>query len=164
MAALIWLAALRFVSGMIPGSRSIMTPGTLLATVSLLLIAIFALLFHNYRTEHFVHRGISCLTAGLLNAIPAALGSWLILHRGIALSAVSAGLAQGTLAGLAGVTMLELHCPNFEAPHVMLWHTAVIPFSGACGSADRLGCALPETLITYTSLPPAAQAQRTRQQ
>jgi hypothetical protein len=40
----------------------------------------------------------------------------------------------GTLAGLAGVTMLELHCPNFEALHVMLWHTAVVPASGAAGA------------------------------
>jgi hypothetical protein len=40
----------------------------------------------------------------------------------------------GTLAGLAGVTMLELHCANFEALHVMLWHTAVIPVSGAAGA------------------------------
>jgi hypothetical protein len=30
--------------------------------------------------------------------------------------------------------MLELHCANFEAPHVMLWHTALLPLSGAAGS------------------------------
>jgi len=38
----------------------------------------------------------------------------------------AAGLAIGTLAGLAGIVMLELHCANFEVPHVVLWHTAVI--------------------------------------
>jgi len=75
-----------------------------------------------------------CLTAGLLHAIPAALASRLILRRGFAVNAVAAGLVSGTLAGLAGVTMLELHCANLEALHVMLWHTAVIPVSGAAGA------------------------------
>jgi hypothetical protein len=40
----------------------------------------------------------------------------------------------GTLAGLAGVTMLELHCINLETLHVMLWHTAVMPVSAAAGA------------------------------
>jgi hypothetical protein len=35
------------------------------------------------------------------------------------------------LAGLAGVLMLELHCPDFETWHVIVWHTLVIPVSGA---------------------------------
>jgi hypothetical protein len=30
--------------------------------------------------------------------------------------------------------MLELHCANFEAPHVMLWHTAVIWVAAAAGA------------------------------
>jgi len=47
---------------------------------------------------------------------------------------LGAGLARGALAGLAGVGMLELHCPNFEAPHVMVWHTAVLPLSAAAGA------------------------------
>jgi hypothetical protein len=40
----------------------------------------------------------------------------------------------GTLAGLAGVTVLELHCANLQVPHVMLWHTAVMPVSAAAGA------------------------------
>ncbi|HEY1493964.1 MAG TPA: NrsF family protein, partial [Candidatus Solibacter sp.] len=49
-------------------------------------------------------------------------------------NSVAAGFAKGTLAGLAGVTMLELHCTNFEAPHVMVWHIAVLPVSAAIGT------------------------------
>ena len=41
---------------------------------------------------------------------------------------------MGTLAGLAGVTMIELHCANFQALHVMLWHTAVILLSAVTGA------------------------------
>ncbi len=109
-------------------------PGIPAGAGSLALLAVFAVLFHDYRTDHFVSQGIVCLTAGLLHAIPAGLASWLLLRRGFAVNSVAAGLVAGTLAGLAGVTMLELHCANFEALHVMLWHTAVMPVSAAAGA------------------------------
>jgi hypothetical protein len=131
---LISLAATTCVGEMIPGSRRRVPPGFLLGAGSLALLAIFAVLFRDYRTDHFVSRGLVCLAVGLLHAIPTGLASWLLLRRGFAVNSVAAGLAAGTLAGLAGVTMLELHCPNFEALHVMLWHTAVIPLSGAAGA------------------------------
>ena len=131
---LVWLAAAVYAGEMIPGSRRIVGPKMLAASGSLTLIAVFALLFHDYRTERFMPQGLTCLTAGLLHAIPAGLGSWLVLRRGFAVNGLAAGLAGGVLAGLAGVSMLELHCANFEAPHVMLWHTAVLPLSGAAGA------------------------------
>jgi hypothetical protein len=131
---LVWIAAAVYAGEMIPGSRRIVGPGMLAATGSVALIAVFALLFHDYGTGRFVPQGLTCLTAGLLHAIPAAVGGWLILRRGFAVNAPAAGLAGGVLAGLAGVSMLELHCANFEAPHVMLWHTAVLPLSGAAGA------------------------------
>ncbi len=131
---LLWLAATACVSEIVPGSRRRVAPGLLLAAGSLALVAIFALLFHDYRSERFVSQGLACLTAGLLHAIPAACASWLLLRRGFAVNTVAAGLMAGTLAGLAGVTMLELHCANFETLHVMLWHTAVMPLSGAAGA------------------------------
>lgn len=131
---LICLAATAFVSEMIPGSRRRVAPGDLLGAGSLALLAIFALLFRDYGTERFVSQGVACLTAGLLHAIPTALASWWLLRRGFAVNSVVAGLVAGTLAGLAGVTMLELHCQNFQALHVMLWHTAVMPISGAAGA------------------------------
>jgi hypothetical protein len=131
---LAWLAAMACVSEMIPGSRRRMAPGSVLGAGSLTLLAVFAVLFRDYQTDHFVSRGVVCLAAGLLHAIPAGLASWLILRRGFAVNAVGAGLLAGTLAGLAGVAMLELHCPNFQALHVMLWHSAVIPVSAAAGA------------------------------
>jgi hypothetical protein len=131
---LIFLAATTCVSEMIPGSRRRVAPGWLLGAGSLALLAVFAVLFRDYRTDHFVSQGLVCLTAGLLHAIPAALASWLLLRRGFAVNSAAAGLVAGTLAGLAGVTMLELHCANFQAPHVMLWHTAVMPVSAAAGA------------------------------
>ena len=134
LALFICLAATACVSQMIPGSRRRISPGALLAGGSLALLAVFAVLFHDYHTERFVTQGVVCLSAGLLHAVAAALVSRLLLRRGFAVNAVTAGLVTGIFAGLAGVTMLELHCPNFEAPHVMLWHTAVIPVSAAAGA------------------------------
>jgi hypothetical protein len=30
--------------------------------------------------------------------------------------------------------MLELHCPNFQALHILIWHVAVVPMSAAAGA------------------------------
>ena len=129
-----WLASTACVREIIPGSRRQFAPGFLLGAGSLALIAVFGILFRDYRTDHFLLQGIVCLTAGLLHAIPAGLASWFVLRRGFAVNAAAAGLVTGMLAGLAGVTMLELHCANLQAPHVMLWHIAVIPVSAAAGA------------------------------
>jgi hypothetical protein len=132
--ALIGFAAAVSVAEMVPGSRHRVAPWLLLAAGCLALTAVFAVLFTDYRSERFISQGVACLKAGLLHAIPTAIVSWWILHRGFAVNSLAAGVAVGTLSGLAGVSMLELHCQNFEAPHVMLWHTAVLALSGAFGA------------------------------
>ena len=129
-----WVVGIGFVHEMVPGSRRRVAPGALLASVSGLLIGVFALLFRDYQTSNFVSAGIACLLTGLLFSVPAALLAWLLLRRGFAVNPVSAGLVAGTLAGLAGIGMLELHCQNFQAAHVLVWHTAVVPLSGAAGA------------------------------
>ncbi len=133
LATLIWLAANLCVAEAIPGSRRPMAPWLLALSACIGLAAVFGLLFHDYRTERFVSQGVACLAAGLVNAIPASLGTWWILRRGFSVNSAAAGFAKGALAGLAGIAMLELHCPNFEAPHVIVWHIAVLPVSGALG-------------------------------
>lgn len=134
LAVLTWVAGTEFVNEMIPGSRRRLSPGTLLALGSVVLVGVFALLFRDNRIDHFVSSGITCLVAGLLHAVPAGLLGWLLLRRGFAVNPVSAGLVAGTLGGLAGVGMLELHCANFEAAHVLVWHTAVVPLSAVAGA------------------------------
>jgi Negative regulator of sigma F len=131
---LAWVTATKFVHEMIPGSRRWLSPRVLLGVISAALLGVFALLFRDYQTYHFLSAGIVCLLTGFLFAIPAGLLSWLVLRRGFAVSPVSAGLAAGTLAGLAGVAMLELHCENFQAAHVLVWHTAVVPLSAVAGA------------------------------
>lgn len=128
------LAASEFVHAMIPGSLRRISPGVLLGFGSAALLAVFAFLFRDYQTDNFFSIGIVCLLTGFLHAIPATLLAWLLLRRGFAVNAVSAGLVAGVLGGLAGVGVLELHCPNFQAAHILVWHTAVVPLSGAAGA------------------------------
>lgn len=129
-----YVAGTEFVNGMIPGSRRRISSTNLLAIAILVLLVVFGLLFRDYHTEHFFSAGILCLVTGVLHAIPVGLLSWLLLRRGFAVNPIAAGLVGGTLAGLAGITLLELHCTNFQAFHILVWHTAVVPVSAALGA------------------------------
>jgi len=131
---LAWVMGSALVHEMIPGSRRRISSGTLSILAIAALAGLFAFLFRDYQTDHFFSIGIVCLVTGFLHAIPAGLLGWLLLRRGFAVNPVSAGLIAGTLAGLAGVGVLELHCPNFQAAHVLVWHTAVVPLSAAAGA------------------------------
>ena len=130
LAILIASAALAWTAETIPGSRRV-SPAVLLAVSTAVLAGLFAILFRDRLSGPFVPPGVACLSAGVLTAVPAALAGWWLLRRGFAVNPTSAALAAGTLAGLAGVAMLELHCPDFQTWHVVVWHTAVVPVSAA---------------------------------
>jgi hypothetical protein len=140
LAILVWIAGAGFVSQLIPASRQRLTPGAFLIISIAALLGVFALVFRDYHTDRFIAAGVVCLLTGMLLAIPAALLSWVLLRRGFAVNPVAAGLVGGALAGLCGVTMLELHCANFEALHVLVWHTAVVPVCAVAGAL--VGCVL----------------------
>jgi hypothetical protein len=144
---LVWAAGRELVGQSIPGSRRDFGGGLFLTVVSVALLAVFAYVFRDYHTDHFISAGVACLLTGLLIAVPAAVLSWLLLRRGFAVNSITAGLAGGTLAGLCGVTMLELHCANFQALHVLVWHTAVVLASAAAGALT--GWALGQGNLTH---------------
>jgi negative regulator of sigma F NrsF-like protein len=133
LAGLALLAAAASANATIPGSKRPLHPAVLMAAGCLLMESIFALLFRDYRTDLFVRQGTACLKAGLMWAAPTAVGVWLILRHGFAVNQRAAGLAMGTLAGFAGLTVLELHCPNFRMPHIVVWHVAVVPIAALAG-------------------------------
>jgi hypothetical protein len=133
LAILMSLTSMLCVSEAIPGSRRYIPPSLLSLCCCLVLAVLFASLFHDYGTERFVAQGAKCLAAGLGFAIPASLAASWLLRRGFSVDAGGAGIARGTIAGLTGVGMLELHCPNLEAPHSIVWHVAVIAISAAAG-------------------------------
>jgi hypothetical protein len=133
LALLIGAVSRELVSQWTPGSRHLLQPGALLAAVTVTLLCLFAFLFHEYHATRFLAAGVICLAVGVMHAIPAAcLAAWL-LRRGFAVEPFAAGAMAGTFGGLSGVTLLELHCPDLEAPHVLLWHVAVVPVSAVLG-------------------------------
>lgn len=129
-----WLAALACVREMRPAG------GTRLGAVALLLACggfplVFSLIFGDYGLPGFVSEGVPCLVAGLCVSIPTGMVMALILRRGFVMDWSKAGVAAGTLAGLTGLGMLELHCRNLKAIHVIFWHVAVVAASGMLGFA-----------------------------
>lgn len=134
----LWFAALISAGEMVPGRKrplnGLLSPTLLLVVVTAGFLAMDAVLFRDYGMDSFASQGIPCLRAGLVVAAPTGIASWLVLRRGFAVNRTAAGLAAGTLAGLAGLTMLEIHCPNFHASHIMVWHTGVIPISALVGA------------------------------
>jgi hypothetical protein len=126
------LGATAAASAMVPGSRWF-PPAVPAIAGSLALAVIFAAVFPDHSAGRFLPQGLQCFTAGVLCAIPAAVGASLSLRRGFATDRRAAGVAVGTLAGFAGLAMLELHCPNLRLPHVAVWHLAVVAAAAAAG-------------------------------
>lgn len=134
--ALACLAAAVAVFGareMRPGAARFLLPGWLTVFITLLVAAVFSFVFTQPGWVHFLAQGLVCLRAGVVHALFAAILIYFVLRRGYAVNPSAAGLTIGTLAGFAGVTMLELHCTDFQTQHVLIWHTAVIPASALLG-------------------------------
>jgi hypothetical protein len=130
---LLCIAAISNVQLGIPGGRNWIPAPKLLIAAVLWAIALFAACFNNYSVDNFASQGLRCLTAGLFQAIPIALLLWLLLRRHFAVDLKAAMIARGTLAGLGGLIMLELHCPRLQVPHLAVWHTAVLPVCALAG-------------------------------
>lgn len=129
-----WLAAVACEREMSPAGGTRIS-FLALGFATLLFVVLFAVIFEGYSLRNLVAEGIPCLVAGLVVAIPTGLAIGLVLRRGFVLDWSAAGVAAGSMAGLAGLGMLELHCANLKAIHVILWHVTVVITSGALGFA-----------------------------
>lgn len=120
---------------MVPGSRMLLRPALLVVAVLALMVVIFGLLFRPREESTFVATGLFCLKIGLTCAIPTALLFWVVLRRGMILNPVVTAVAAGTLAGLSGLTLLEIFCPNLNQYHILVWHFGAVLASVAGGIA-----------------------------
>lgn len=111
---------------MTPAARYARVTSLAAAAVFALLLAIMPFLFHPEQEAAFVHNGLVCFRSGMLFAIPTGLLLWLLLSRGAGLSPSLTGAAAGGLAGLAGLTVLEIHCPNLNVYHIVASHISVV--------------------------------------
>jgi hypothetical protein len=108
------------VNQMVPGSRHRIPPALLAVGITILVAMVMGVLFQVRREENFWGNAWVCIRAGTLVGVLAAVPFWLVLRRGAILSPRMTGVAAGLLAGLAGTSTLEMHCPNLDAWHILL--------------------------------------------
>jgi hypothetical protein len=129
-----WFASAACNREMRPGSGRHLGAWALIFSVAAV-PAVFVSLWSGYDLRNFVREGVPCLEAGLSVAFPTSIVVVLVLRKGFVLNWITCGIAAGTLSGLAGLGMLELHCPNLKAIHVIVWHVAVVVVSAFIGLA-----------------------------
>jgi hypothetical protein len=128
LAACAGMLAWSLVRLMVPGSKHVIRPiWSSIAALTLLVIVIAEVfqVFHPQAESGFVSTGLRCLRIGSAWAVPAAALSWLLLRRGAVLSPGLTGATAGGLAGLAGLMVLEVRCPNVSSYHILMWHWGV---------------------------------------
>jgi hypothetical protein len=119
---------------MVPGSNHIFAPPVLLVAILVVLMIVIAATFRSQRESSFIASGLMCMKNGLTFSIPAAFLLWFILRRGAILYPKLIGAVAGGLAGLAGLSVLEVNCPNLNVFHILIWHEGVVVI-GSLGGA-----------------------------
>jgi hypothetical protein len=129
------LLGLSLARQVVPGSRVLFPTPLFVIAVLGIMASIFATLFHPHREPTFIATGLVCLRIGLECAAPVAILSWLVLRRGEFLNPVAAGAMMGALAGLSGLVLLEIFCPNLNKYHILVWHLGAALLSTCAGTA-----------------------------
>jgi hypothetical protein len=128
LAATVALLAFSLVRQMRPAARHARSSALLAASIFVSLPLIMTVTFQPAQEAAFVRQGLACFRTGMAFAIPAAFLFSLLLLRGAALSPLLTGATAGGLAGLAGLAVLEIHCPNLNVYHIVVWHVSVAWF------------------------------------
>ena len=129
------LLAYSLVHQMVPGSRQRIPPRLLPIGVVISLMVVVAVLFQFQHGRNFWANSWACLRAGTPVGILAAVPFWLVLRRGAILSPGTTGAAAGLLSGLVGTSVLEIHCPNLDALHILVSHLGVSVLCAIAGLA-----------------------------
>jgi len=128
------LLAVSMVGQMVPGSKYALAPVGLPIVILTALLIVLAVSFHRRAEPAFVADGLVCMKNGLTSAIPAVVLFWLLVRRGAMLNPKLIGAAAGGLAGLTGLTVLEINCPNLNVFHILVWHWGVVLVSSGAGA------------------------------
>lgn len=138
LAAGAWLVAFSLARQLAPGSAMPAPTRVLLPAILITVTAIFATLFDYHPEKTFVATGLVCLSIGLGCAVPVAALAWLALRKGMILNPPAAGALTGALAGLSGLTLLEIFCPNPNKYHILVWHLGAAIACAIAGTAIGL--------------------------
>lgn len=145
------LLALSLAAEMSPGSRRLAPPVALTGGILFALAAMFWALFPYQPETSFWLNGAKCLLLGIAFAVPAVAVAWGLLRRGAVLSPAVSGAAAGLLGGLAGMAVLEIHCPDLNVAHILMAHWGM---ALACTAAGWLAGALSREEPLVRSGPP----------
>ena len=127
------LLAISMVRQIVPGSKHAFSPATLPLAILAGLVIMMAAAFRSQQESTFMASGLMCIKNGLTYAIPGAFLLWLTLRRGAILFPKLIGATAGGLAGLIGLSVLEVNCPNLNVFHVLVWHAGVVLISSLGG-------------------------------
>jgi hypothetical protein len=127
------LLAYSLVCQMAPGSRHRISPRWLPVATVISLTAAVAILFQFERGRDFWAQAWTCLRTGTPIGCIAAVPFWLVLRRGAVLSPAMTGAATGLLAGLVGTSVLEIHCLNLGAWHILASHVGAAVLCSLAG-------------------------------
>jgi hypothetical protein len=128
------LLAISMVRQMVPGSRHIIAPAVVIVAIPVALTLVIEAMFRSQQEPTFLATGMMCMKNGLTYSIPAGFLLWLVLRRGAVLYPKLSGAVAGGLAGLAGLTVLEVKCPDLNAFHILVWHLGVVVIGSAGGA------------------------------
>ena len=125
LAATIAILAFSTVRQMRPAAKYARSRALVSGTLFIVLLLMMAAVFHPVPETGFIRTCLVCFRTGMTYAIPAAFLFALVLWRGAALSPALTGAVAGGLAGLVGLTVLEIQCPNLNVYHIVVGHVSV---------------------------------------
>jgi hypothetical protein len=127
------LLAYSLVQQMVPGTRHRISPRLLPAAITISLMIAITFLFQFQHERNFWGNAWACIRAGTPFGVLAAVPLWLVLRRGAILSPAVTGASTGLFAGLVGTSVLEIHCPNLHASHILVSHLGVAMLCALAG-------------------------------
>jgi hypothetical protein len=120
---------------MMPGSGYRASVWVWLAVPLVALLAAVASLYGDIWKPDYVTWAMNCLKIGTACAACSAPLFWLALRRGFSLHPIAQGAAAGLLAGLVGVTVLEIYCPYLDRFHIFVSHIGAAVVATLAGAA-----------------------------
>lgn len=128
----------------VPGRRHRISPRLLPVGIMVVLAVVIVVLFEFQAERNFWARDWACLKMGISLGAVAAVPFWLVLRRGSILSPAMTGAATGLLAGLAGTSALQIHCPNLHAGHILVSHLGVALLGAIIGLVTGMAVGAPK--------------------
>jgi hypothetical protein len=120
---------------MMPGSGYRAAAWIWLAAPVVALVAAVASMYGDEWKPDYVAWAVNCLKIGTACAACSAPLFWLALRRGFSLHPIAHGATAGLLAGLVGVTVLEIYCPYLDRFHIFVSHIGAAVIAALAGAA-----------------------------